>query len=65
MELVGKAADAALMFWQSLDSRERAALGYFAAWVALAVLAAARRRDRENMMRDLRTELAGGDAARS
>lgn len=66
MELVAKAADAALMFWQSLDSRERAMLGYAAAWLAVALIAGARRRERERLKFEVLEELvAGGNGARS
>ncbi len=66
MELVAKFADAAAMFWQALDSRERAMLGYAAAWLVIVSLAAARRRDRERLKFEVLEELvAGGNGARS
>lgn len=63
MELVAKAVDAATMFWQSLDSRERMLLGYAAAWLLLTLLAGARRYDRERLKQELREELANGSRA--
>lgn len=65
MELVAKAADAALMFWQSLDSRERAMLAYGAAWLAVALIAGARRRERDRMKADILEELVAGGGVRS
>jgi ABC-type branched-subunit amino acid transport system substrate-binding protein len=57
VELVAKAVDAASMFWQSLEPRERAALGYLAAWALLAMVAAARRVNRDRLKAELLEEL--------
>lgn len=65
MDLVAKAADAALMFWQSLDQRERALLGYAAVWVVAALVAGARRRERDRMKADILEELVAGGGVRS
>lgn len=62
VELVAKAADAASMFWQALEPRERAMLGYAAAWLIVAALAAARRRDRDSLKRELLEELVASGA---
>lgn len=62
MELVGKAVDAASMFWQSLEPRERAMLGYAAAWLMVAFVAGARRRERDNLKRELLEEIVAGGA---
>lgn len=57
MELLGKAADAAQMFWQALDERERMLVAYGAAWLVVALVAGVRHRSRENLKRELRDEL--------
>jgi hypothetical protein len=62
VELVAKAFDAASMFWASLDSRERATIGYMAAWMLFALIAGARRRERERIKQELRDELEHGRA---
>lgn len=65
MELVAKAADAALMFWQSLDTHERAVLAYGAAWLVFAAIAAAHRRDRERIKYEVLEELVAGGNVRA
>lgn len=64
-ELVGKLVDAGSMFWQSLEPRERALIMYGAAWLALAVVAGARRRDRDRLKLDILEELHEVHGARS
>jgi hypothetical protein len=62
MELITKAADAASMFWQALDSRERMLVGYAAAWLAFYLLVSAQHRSRERLKAELREELAASAA---
>jgi hypothetical protein len=66
VELLAKVADAGSMLWQALDERERMLVAYAGAWVALALLAAAQRRSRENLRRSIIEELSpDGDRSRS
>jgi type II secretory pathway component PulM len=65
VELVGKAVDAASMFWQSLDQRERMMLAYAGAWVLVALLGRARQTGREQLKRELLEELAADGGART
>lgn len=64
MEVLTKAVDAASMFWQSLEQRERAMLGYAAVWLVVALVAGARRRDRDQLKREIFEELAGAGGSR-
>jgi hypothetical protein len=64
VELVGKLADAASMFWQSLEPQERAILAYAAAWVAVALVSGARRRDRDRLKSELLEELVANGGGR-
>jgi type II secretory pathway component PulM len=57
VELLTKAADAASMFWQALDERERRLLLYGAVYLAVLVYASLRRRERERFRRELLAEL--------
>ena len=63
MELLGKAADAALMFWQALDERERMLVLYALAWLLFMLGAAAAQRSRGRLKQELREELAHGSRA--
>lgn len=62
MDVLSKAADAALMFWQALDERERMAVLYVAAWAGFAVLAAIRRRSRDSLRLEILEELTSSVA---
>jgi hypothetical protein len=57
VEVLAKAADAAQMFWQALDARERALVGYALVWLAGVLLAAAIKQSRERLKAELRVEL--------
>lgn len=59
MELLGKAADAASMFWQALDDRERMLIVYAGAWLVAMLVVGARKRDREALRREIVEELNG------
>lgn len=63
MELVTKFADAASMFWQALDDRERMLVAYAAAWLLIAFAAGWQSRSRERLKQELREELAASGAA--
>jgi len=60
VEVLAKARDAALMFWQALDERERMLVLYAAGYLALLVISSSVRRSRERLKQELRDELAGG-----
>ena len=57
MELLGKAVDAASMFWQALDTRERMILAYAGAWVVFSLIMAAQRRSRDRLRAEILEEL--------
>lgn len=54
----------AAIVWDELDERERMIVVYALAWVVFGVVAALRRRGREQLKQELREELAA-DAAGS
>ena len=62
LELLAKASDAGLMFWQSLDERERLAVLTFTVYLAVAagaaLLAGERRRREDHLVSRFRAELA-------
>ena len=65
MELLAKAGDAASMFWQSLDERERVIVLYLGVVLCIAWLgiSAAERgaRERERIRAQIREELSRAD----
>lgn len=56
-EIASKLVDAASMFWQALDERERRMLLYVAAYFAFTMLLAAQQRSRERLKAELREEI--------
>ena len=65
MELLGKLSDAASMFWQALDDRERMLVVYGAAWFALVIVAGVASRQRDRLKAELREELLADAAHRA
>jgi len=64
VETLSKLVDAASMFWQSLDERERMVVAYGAAWLVLVLVAGAAQRQRERLKAELLEELTA-DGGRS
>jgi hypothetical protein len=55
--LAAKFVDAASMFWQALDERERMMLAYFGGYIVLSACLAIQRASRERLKRELRDEM--------
>lgn len=59
-EIASKLSDAALMFWQACDERERRIVVYAAAYLVVTVAITMQRGSRERLRRELREELLHG-----
>jgi hypothetical protein len=59
MEMLSKFRDAASMFWDSLDTQERAILAYLAASALVSVYGRAAAASRNRLKAELREEILG------